>query len=825
MSQEDVLQRELLDELFATVPVSLAVVNSELRFIRINGQMSALYGKQGDEFTGMTIAEAIPDEAGEFEPQVLRAFAGESIRGLRFRARRPGDERRFKASFIPIKAAEGAVTEVLIMLAESLVDEDVERTLRLTHERLDLTLEGTRAGIFEWHSSDNELRWSAGMGPLFGRDRGWTPDGYENYLGVIHPDDRSGLQSGVERAVAAGADYEREFRCIWPDGRERWLHSRVQVVPEGETHTLLGLVSDIHERKVRELADQFLSRTSYELGRSLDPEDTAQRLAERIVPEFADWCEISVLDSQEELAWATVLHRDPEKTELAAGAHARMWSHRDRVPEIMEQIRRGEAVTRTDIPAQALEATAVDGAHLEMMRTLHAASMMIVPMTARGRLVGILALFADSPARRFGEISSSIAMELGRRAGIALDNASLMAAERQAVYRLSHLQAVTDAALDNLELDDLLTELLRRLQDMTAAEFAAIHLYDRDRGELVLTAAQGLGDELEDIRLKPGEGIAGLVLESGRSLFIEDVPGGKYRNRFVGEPRDRVKSLLAVPLTGKDGIVGVLVVGTTTEHRSFSDPESELLEMVAERAARAIVNASIYTQARKVSTLLQGSLLPAAFPSIPGYELEAIYRPGQDMTEVGGDWYDVFPLADGRFAIALGDVVGRGLRAAALMGQLRAATRAYAREHSDPATVLSKVDELVEELVAVPFATMVLLALDPETGMVEAASAGHPPPVTRSGGLLDIAAGPALGALVDSREACFFEMEPGELLVLYTDGLVETRASPLQERLDKLARSVADGPTDPVALLSHLETSMLGGQIVDDTATIVLKRL
>ena len=178
MNQEDLLQRELLDELFATVPVSLAVVNSELRFTRVNGQMSALYGKQGAEFTGLTVAEAIPEQTHDIEPQILRALAGESVRGLEFPVNAAGNDRAYKASFIPINNGDGTAGEVLIMLVEHTTNDDVEQTLRLTHERLDLTLEGTRAGIFEWNSGDNELRWSAGMGPLFGRERGWTPPGY-----------------------------------------------------------------------------------------------------------------------------------------------------------------------------------------------------------------------------------------------------------------------------------------------------------------------------------------------------------------------------------------------------------------------------------------------------------------------------------------------------------------------------------------------------------------------------------------------------------------------------------------------------------------------
>lgn len=824
MTRDTRLRRALLDELFASVPVALAVVNNDLRFSRVNGQLCELHNRPADEFTGITVAEAIPSRADEIEPLILRALAGEAIRAMEFRPRSPGDPRVFKASFIPV-VDDDDTNQVLIVLSEHSAGEDVERTLRMTYDRLDLTLEGTLTGMFEWDSTTNDLRWSPGMGPLYGRPRGWTPAGYEGYMEAVHPDDRVRLQSDVAMALQRHEDYEREFRCVWPNGRERWLNSRVRVLHEDGKTVLLGLVSDIHERKVRERADQFLAKASAELGHSLDVPESARRLARQIVPEFCDWCEVVTLDEEQQPTSSICLHGDPALTGIVAQAQARFWTG-PTLPQVIDRLRQGQVVAESDLTEDDLVTIAGDPEHLALLRQLGPAEILHVPLTARGRLVGSLSLFAATPARRFGEIRRSIAAELGRRAGIALDNAALMAAERKANHRLGHLQAVTDAALDNLELDDLLTELLRRVRDMTGADFAVVLLRDGDRGDLELRASQGLGTDETGIRLAPNEGIAGFVLQTGKPFGIEDVSSGSYPSRLGEHLRKQVKSVLAVPLIMDDGkAIGVLEIGTLVEHRSFSEDELELLTTVSERVAQAIANASLYSHARETSTILQGSLLPDALPPIEGYALEAIYRPGQQMTDVGGDWYDVFPLPDGRFALALGDVVGRGLRAAILMGQLRAAARAYAREHSDPATVISKVDDLVEELVAVPFATMILLALDPATGAVEAASAGHLPPCSSSRGLLEITPGPALGVPVDGRASSSLVMDPGEMLVLYTDGLVEDRAVSLQSRLDKLAQEVADGPAGPSALLAHLEDVMLEGQLHDDTAVIVLQRL
>src|SRR5204862_8009544 len=187
--------------------------------------------------------------------------------------------------------------------------------------------------------------------------------------------------------------------------------------------------------------------------------------------------------------------------------------------------------------------------------------------------------------------------------------------------------------------------------------------------------------------------------------------------------RQRAKSLLGVPLLAEDRIIGVMHVGTI-ERREFSAEDSVVLQLASDRAARAIERARRFEQEHETAVTLQRSLLPDRLPDVPGLALAARYLPGAAGTEVGGDWYDVLPLADGRVGIAMGDVVGRGIPAASLMGQLRNALRAHAIEGHGPAVVVERLDRLVQALSSGRMATLLYMVLEPDARSATFTNAG-----------------------------------------------------------------------------------------------------
>jgi anti-sigma regulatory factor (Ser/Thr protein kinase) len=226
--------------------------------------------------------------------------------------------------------------------------------------------------------------------------------------------------------------------------------------------------------------------------------------------------------------------------------------------------------------------------------------------------------------------------------------------------------------------------------------------------------------------------------------------------------------------------------------------------------------------------MLQRSLLPDRLPQLPGMRIAARYLPGG--ADVGGDWYDAIPLEDGRVGLAMGDVVGHGLGAASLMGQLRHAARAYALEGHSPPAVLDRLDKLVRSLEGAQMATLLYVVVDPDMRTLHFASAGHVPPLVVGPDartqFLEAAPNPPLGVFESAAHAeLTFELEPGSTVVLYTDGLVEERGVSIDSGLEALRR-VAEHPGDPEELCDHIVDSMLAIHPAnDDIAVLAVQAL
>jgi PAS domain S-box-containing protein len=232
-------------------------------------------------------------------------------------------------------------------------------------------------------------------------------------------------------------------------------------------------------------------------------------------------------------------------------------------------------------------------------------------------------------------------------------------------------------------------------------------------------------------------------------------------------------------------------------------------------------------QEHRIAETLQRSLLPERLPKVEGLELAARYLPAGRETAIGGDWYDVLERADGRVALVVGDVVGHGLRAAATMGQLRNACRAYGLVEASPAEVVARLNRLVTSGVEEAMATVLYLVLDRETGEVVFTSAGHPPPllVAPEGaryleGGRSVPVGAADSAVFREGMAV---VPPGSSLLLYTDGLVERRDVPLQRRLEELAVAAGAPEDDLERLCDRILDRLLGDPPVDDVALLAVR--
>jgi anti-sigma regulatory factor (Ser/Thr protein kinase) len=245
----------------------------------------------------------------------------------------------------------------------------------------------------------------------------------------------------------------------------------------------------------------------------------------------------------------------------------------------------------------------------------------------------------------------------------------------------------------------------------------------------------------------------------------------------------------------------------------------------------AIAHARVYEREHRIAETLQRSLLPDRLPDLPGLEVAARYLPAASEAEVGGDWYDVIPIAGGAVGLVMGDVAGKGLAGASMVGRLRSALRAYALEGHDGGRVVERLNRLLwTEAEESQMATMLFVIVDPAASTLRWVNAGHPPPLVIAGGPTHFLEGEAsvpLGVLpFPTYGEATAPLDPGSSLLLYTDGLVERPGEHIDDGLAELSARVREAPEDPQGLLDHLLYALVpAGGAPDDVALLTLRNL
>jgi PAS domain S-box-containing protein len=389
------------------------------------------------------------------------------------------------------------------------------------------------------------------------------------------------------------------------------------------------------------------------------------------------------------------------------------------------------------------------------------------------------------------------------REALLREQAARAEAERMAEL-VGGMQALVDATLAQRSLDGILRDLVAQVRGVLDAGEATIYLSD-ESARLTVGASTPGGHA-------GGEEFASRVAESREAILAHD------------------DSLIGVPLLAEGVVTGVLVAGAERP-REFSGEDLTLLRLAAERVGLAIAHARVYEREHRIAETLQRSLLPDRLPDLPGLEVAARYLPAASEAEVGGDWYDVIPIAGGAVGLVMGDVAGKGLAGASMVGRLRSALRAYALEGHDAGRVVERLNRLLwTEAEDSQMATMLYVIVDPAASTVRWVNAGHPPPLLIADGDARFLQGDAsvpLGVLpFPTYEEVVAPMDPGQALLLYTDGLVERPGEHLDEGLEELAARVREAPEDPQAMLDHLLATLVPpAGAPDDVALLVLRNL
>jgi serine phosphatase RsbU (regulator of sigma subunit) len=323
------------------------------------------------------------------------------------------------------------------------------------------------------------------------------------------------------------------------------------------------------------------------------------------------------------------------------------------------------------------------------------------------------------------------------------------------------------------------------------------------------------------------------VMRTGRSELIqvtdEMLVAGSVDEEQLRIARElQLRSAITLPLTARGRVLGVMSWVAAESGRTYSGEDVTFAEDLAKRAAIAIDNSELHSETLAAATRLQRAVLPQRTPPTPHFETAVHYSPS-GRTEVGGDFYDVVPLEDGRVAFFVGDVMGRGVAAAAAMAQMRAAVRAYLAVEPSPAAVLDRLDRMLQQYGPEQLVTLLCALADPGRGELVVANAGHPPPVVlrRSGEReqLEAADGPPLGISESPRQESTLSFNDGDLVLVFTDGLIERRDETIDDGQARLLDALAtvQGPD----LQSHLDAlveAVRDPTRDDDVAALALRR-
>jgi GAF domain-containing protein/anti-sigma regulatory factor (Ser/Thr protein kinase) len=454
----------------------------------------------------------------------------------------------------------------------------------------------------------------------------------------------------------------------------------------------------------------------------------------------------------------------------------------------------------------------------------------IIAPFASGAVVG--ALCATYAAER-GIVPDDVAFveTVGRLYGQALDRSRLLESERVAADRLGRLQSVTALLAGAMTVQEVARIMVHEGVAALDGAAGALVLVDDD-GMLETVEAIGYGNEVLELyrRFAPDDPVvAAQVFASGRPRWVESLAEmeATYATREL-ELDPHLQAEAYIPLISAQQTIGVLLVSFEGSRR-LTDDEKTLFLTLGHQCVQALVNARAYERQARIAEELQRSLLPAELPAPEAIACAVRYLPGSTEADVGGDWYDLVAVGEGRFGGGVGDVGGKGVLAASQMGQLRIALRAHTLEGLSPAAVLERLDALVKAGTEL-FATVVAFDVDVATGVCRYSSAGHPPPaLVRPDGtveLLEEAGSVPLGVGVSPRYTeATVHVDAEETLFFYTDGLVERPTQPFDEGLERLRASLAaHARAEPPDLVDAvLDDLVSADDRPDDIAVLALR--
>ncbi len=476
-----------------------------------------------------------------------------------------------------------------------------------------------------------------------------------------------------------------------------------------------------------------------------------------------------------------------------------------------------------------------------------------LPLRVREDLIGLLAVYLDR-GRALSADELALVTALAGQLAVAVDNARLhesvkrreeerreaMEAQQTAARTIGSLYEISRTFAQSLSLETTLEAVVRSMAELLGIDAVGIRMPDERQEELLTQALYVRDDRMAPavrailFRPQPFSPRLRRLFAGGKPLTLTPAAAGDLGGSYglLVPFLEKGSTTSIVPLSTQDEVLGTLTLLSLDPGRPLEQHDIELALSVAGQAALALENARLYQQQKQFADTMQRSLLPREEPELGGIEIGAVYESSAHV-DVGGDVYDFLVLDDGRLAVVLGDVTGHGIDATADMAMAKFVFRSLAREHPEPSEFLAAANEVVvDEVAAGKFISMLYVTVDPDTGEVACACAGHPWPriVEPDGAVRTLAAGGLVLGVEPGQEyeAVTQTLPPGGTLVLYTDGVIEARRGGELYGDERLDKALAESAALPAAELARAVVAdcraYTGGELTDDCAVVVIKR-
>jgi len=594
----------------------------------------------------------------------------------------------------------------------------------------------------------------------------------------------------------------------------------------GEVILAVSTVRDVTELKHAAQHTALLAEAGTRLSASLDPQTTLQTIVNLMVPDLADWCAVYALGPDGFVRPLIAAQAGVSQEAAMQGLSSAVPLNPEAVDGIGYVLRTGRGQLIPGITEESSAAEVQDEALRSRLQALGATSYLCVPLIVRGQSVGALSLASIGGRRVYDEPDLALAVALGQRVAASLENVRLFnevraRAEREAM--LNKIGSALRVSLDSGEILQIVTEQVGLALNASRCRF--LHFTPtRDTLEAAPQqyTAPGVASEAGSTALTDWPVAATGQWAAGGSALISGAGLAQ----------------ISCPLFLRGQFSGVLLAEQTDTPRVWNPEETLFLYAVTDILALALENARLYAREHRVADMLSSAFLTDIPDELPGLALAANYRAGLEESQVGGDYYDAFALPDGRVALVIADVSGKGLSAAVQTATVKYSLRAFATEAGAPGLVMTRLNKMLcSDLAGLGdhFVTLFYAVFEPATGRLSWASAGHESVLIKrfAGGstLLD-ANGPILGLADHAYGQQTDTLLPGDSLVLYTDGLTEARDPDRRTLLDidGVQNLVDAAPAEawPGALAAYLQQAAMqwtGGRPQDDMALLVVRRV